>query len=176
MKKKIQLLIIPLLLIFTLACNLPLNMYEFFFNNDNVGEKDREILAEDEEKWNMKVVPDSEDASDGQDSSSYELTPTEKQIQGIHTYQIEGYNNFAGDNEWVTSGQANNKFDKAGVMYTYLDSGSAAELYERTSQNNYQQETDNGTIQTLRYWEDGFEWESTNPGGGIMRLTFRLDE
>jgi hypothetical protein len=173
-KNKILLLSLPVLLIISLACAVPVSLYELFGRSVNT-ENENKALAADEEDFGFEVVPDPTDSPADAGSAGYQPTLAEQSNQGLHSYRIEGTTNLT--TEGVVGGkcQATHFYDQSSVRYHYLESAPEA-VYERISENNYELIMDNGTRQLLRYFEGGFQWSSLNPQGGEMDLTFWLEE
>ncbi|MBN1267138.1 MAG: hypothetical protein JXA25_16730 [Anaerolineales bacterium] len=174
MKKISLLLILPILLLTSLACSVPVSLYEFFGRSADT-EAGQLGMAADEEDFAMEVVPDPTDSPEEASSAGYEPTLAEKSNQGLHSYRMEGTTNLTSDGVLGGQVQAAHFFDPGGVRYHYVDSAPEA-FYERVSENNYEKITDNGTRQILRYFEGGFTWSSLNPEGGEMDLTFWLED
>lgn len=104
------------------------------------------------------------------------MSLAESKHQGLHAYRIEGTTNTTSEGLINGDCQARHYFmDNDGVRYWYI--GSAPEAYyKRISENHYELILENGTKQSLRYFEEGFQWTSINSMGGGMDLTFWLDE
>jgi len=170
--KKFSLLLLSILLFTSLACAVPVSLYEFF--GRAVDREDDPGLEADEEDFAMEVVPDPTDSPADAASSDYEPTLAELYHQGLHSYRVEGTTNFT---EGTVHGEAHatHFFNTEGVRYHYMESVDEA-FYERISENFYELITDNGTRQLLRYSEEAFTWSSLNPEGGEMEFTFWLKD
>ena len=179
MRSKTMLLLLSFLILSTLACNLTPKQYQLF-------------------GWVTSLAPDLVQGpiqkDDGDDSPfpremfakptvtkaaaagySDQLTLAESIHQGQHAYRIEGTTNTLSEGTITDNCQASHFFDKNGVSYHFL--GSAPEAYfERISENYYQLNSEDGFKQTLRYFENGYQWTSINSMGGENDWTFWLEE
>ncbi len=161
MMNKILVLIIPILLITSLACTLTGQANTRFGYEAGLVAPD---LVQTEEPKDYETP-----------TPKPELSPEESIHQGLHTYRIEGTTNTTSEGQITGNCQSSHWFDNNGVNYHYL--GSAPEAYyKRISENYYELILDNGTKQSLRYFDKGYQWTSINSMGGGMDWTFWLDE
>jgi len=174
LRSKTRLLLLSLFIISSLACSVPLSLYEL--TGPKVDrEEDLEALAADEQEYGFEVVPDPTDSSpEGSSSPSYQPTLAESQHQGLHAYRIEGTTNQTSQGTVSGSCQASHFFDQNGVRYHFIDSAPEA-VYQRVS-DNYYELVSADSKQSLRYFEGGFDWHSSNAMGGEMDLTFWLED
>jgi len=113
------------------------------------------------------------DPSPDEDSSSYQATPEEEGQQGLHIYQVEGTANTPSENTVGGEAGAINNFDENGVWFEYL--GYVPQTYfERVSENTYQAVLADGSQQTVRYFEGGFQWITSDYNGYPRDWTQRL--
>lgn len=105
----------------------------------------------------------SDPSQDG-DSSSYQATPEEEGQQGLHIYQVEGTANTPSEGTVGGEAGAIHNFDENGVWFEYL--GYVPQTYfERVSENTYQAVLEDGSQQTVRYFEGGFQWITSDYNG-----------
>ena len=111
--------------------------------------------------------------SSDEDSSNYQVTPEEEGQQGLHIYQVEGTANTASEGTVGGEAGAINNFDENGVWFEYL--GYVPQTYfERVSENTYQAALEDGSQQTVRYFEGGFQWITSDYNGYPRDWTQRL--
>ena len=114
----------------------------------------------------------SESSSD-EDASSYQATPEEEAQQGTHIYQVEGTLNTPSEGTVGGEAGAINNFDENGVWFEYL--GYVPQTYfDRISKNTYQAVLEDGSQQTVRYFEGGFQWTTSDYNGSPRDWTQRL--
>ena len=104
------------------------------------------------------------EASSDEDSSSYQATPEEEGQRGLHIYQVEGTVNTPSEGTVGGEAGAINNFDENGVWFEYL--GYVPQTYfDRVSENTYQALLEDGSQQTVRYFEGGFQWITSDYNG-----------
>ena len=110
------------------------------------------------------------DPSSDEDSSSYLATPEEEGQQGLHIYQVEGTLNTPSEGTVGGEAGAINNFDENGVWFEYL--GYVPQTYfDRVSENTYQAVLEDGYQQIVRYFEDGFQWITSDYDGSPRNWT-----
>jgi hypothetical protein len=113
------------------------------------------------------------DPSADEDASSYQATPEEEGQQGLHVYQVEGTPNTPSEDTVGGEAVAVHNFDENGVWFEYL--GYVPQTYfDRVSENTYQAVLEDGSQQTVRYFEGGFQWITSDWNGYPRDFTQRL--
>lgn len=151
--KKSQLISLPILIIFLVflaACSQAADSPDSQAPQSEVEEASSSSAASD--------------PSSDEDSSSYQATSEEEAQQGLHIYQVEGTVNTPSEGTVGGEAGAINNFDEDGVRFEYL--GYVPETYfDRVSENTYQAVVEDGSQQTIRYFDGGFQWTTSDYNG-----------
>lgn len=124
-------------------------------------EQSRRAQSRDEQTGSSSTASSS---SSEDPSASYQPTSEEEGQQGLHTYQVEGSVNTPSEGTVGGEAGAINNFDENGVWFEYL--GYVPQTYfDRVSENTYQAELEDGSQQTVRYFEGGFQWITSDYNG-----------